>query len=163
MKHNIFLLIMLLLLPLGSVLAQPQKARARGANEPAHSSSFNFEQFLDMKCNYVVGELGLTPDESARFLPIYRELQKEKSHLYHKYTGFRQVRKAVVNGEQIADTTVMRVVRNNAQLQVEDAQLEQKYIEKLSRVLTPVQLFKLQHAQKTFTTDMMKRGKPARK
>lgn len=118
---------------------------------------FDFNEYLDTKCSAVVKEMGLNAQDSARFVPVYRELQQKKSELYRKYGGNREVRQRIANGENVADSTLMRVVRNYAARQVEDAKIEQQYVDKLSRVLTPLQLYNLQRAEQTFKNDMMRR------
>lgn len=157
MKH-ILPLLLLLLMPF-STLAQHD-----GHGQPvAAGQRFDFESFLKQKCDFVVAELGLTPQESAKFLPIYREMMTQKSRIYHKYGGVGRVRRAMQNGETVADTTLMRAVNNYAKRQADDAQLELQYLEKLKTVLTPAQLFKLQQAEQIFKTEVMRRPKPARK
>ena len=119
---------------------------------------FDFEQYLSQKCNAVVRELELSSQDSARFVPVYRELQQQKSQLWRKYGGGRQVRIALERGEQVPDSTLMRVVTNMARLEAEDAQIELRFVERLSQVLTPLQLYRLQQAEQKFKTEMMKRA-----
>lgn len=155
MKRLALFLIMAMLLPM-AMMAQ-RDARSRDTNDSGRPSRLGFEQYLDQKCASVVLELGLNSQDSARFVPIYRELQHEKGRLWHKYGGSRRVRRAIDNGEQVADTTLMRVVNNQARLQAEDAQLELRYIERFAQVLTPMQIYKLQQAEQKFKTETMLR------
>lgn len=161
MKKILYILILSLIVPV-SLSAQPD-ARRRNGNEASRNPRADFEQFMQVKCDFVVSELGLTAQDSVRFVPVYRELQQQKTQLFRKYGGGRRVRHQLERGEQVPDTTLLRVVNNQARLQAEDAQLEFQYIERLAKVLTPMQLYKLQQAEQKFKTDMMKRGKPARK
>lgn len=153
----LFLLILLLLLPCVAIAQRPAHGGhgQRGAN--------GFDRYLHTKCDMVVHELGLTPHDSARFIPIYHELQDEKSKLFVKYGGTRQVRMSIENGRQVADTTLLRVLHNNAQLQVEDAMLEQRFMSRFLTVLSPLQYFKMQQAEQKFKAEMMKRQKPDKK
>lgn len=153
----LFLLILLLLLPCVAIAQRPAHGGhgQRGAN--------GFDRYLHTKCDMVVHELGLTSHDSARFIPIYHELQDEKSKLFVKYGGTRQVRMSIENGRQVADTTLLRVLHNNAQLQVEDAMLEQRFMSRFLTVLSPLQYFKMQQAEQKFKAEMMKRQKPDKK
>lgn len=148
----------LIFLFLGISFAQGNSPKHGGVRGAAPS----FDSYLRNKCDMVVHELELSPADSARFIPIYEELLKEKSSLFRKYGGGRRIRFAVENGEQVADTTLMRVIYNSAQLQVEDAQLEQRYLIRLSGVLTPLQIYKLQKAEQKFRTDALRRTKRAK-
>lgn len=153
----LFLLILLLLLPCVAIAQRPAQGAhgQRGAN--------GFDRYLHTKCDMVVHELGLTPRDSARFITIYHELQDEKSKLFVKYGGARQVRMSIENGRQVADTTLLRVLHNNAQLQVEDAMLEQRFMSRFLTVLSPLQYFQMQQAEQKFKAEMMKRQKPDKK
>lgn len=157
-SSRLLLLIILLLLPCAIVAQRP----AHGGHGPRGGAK-GFDQYLHTKCDMVVHELGLSPRDSARFIPIYHELQSEKSKLYVKYGGTRQVRMALENGREVADTTLLRVLHNNAQLQVEDAMLEQRFMSRFLTVLTPLQFYNMQQAEQKFKAEMMKRQKPDKK
>jgi len=152
MKRFVLLFVLILIIPVAA-LAQNTNRRDGGENRERPS----FESFMRTKCDMVVHELGLSQKDSSRFIPIYQELLKEKSELYKKYGGGRRIRMSVDRGESVPDTALMRVIYNSSQLQVEDAQLEHRYLLRLSGVLTPVQLYKLQKAEQKFRTSMMRR------
>lgn len=153
MKRLVFFLVLILIVPMAA-MAQNNR---RSGNDGGNSQRPTFESFMRTKCDMVVHELGLSPKDSSRFIPIYQELLREKSELYKKYGGGRRIRMQVDMGESVPDTTLMRVIYNNSQLQVEDAQLEHRYLLRLSGVLTPMQLYKLQNAEQKFRTSIMRR------
>lgn len=153
---KVFTLLTLLLTFLGQVTAQQKPAHHPGQPD-------GFDQYLHTKCDMVVHELGLSPKDSARFIPIYHELQAEKSKLFRKYGGSRRVRMAISAGQTVADSTLLRIIHNNAQLQVEDAQLEQRFMARFLSVLTPLQFYKLQQAEQKFKTEMVKRANTGKK
>ncbi len=159
MRRLVLLFVLILIIPVTALAQNDQKPENRGNNGQRPS----FENFLRTKCDMVVHELGLSQKDSARFIPIYQELLKEKSALYRKYGGGHRVSMAVERGESVPDTALMRVIFNNAQLQVEDAKLEHSYLIRLSGVLTPVQLYRLQKAEQKFRTNVMRRPKNHKK
>ena len=110
-----------------------------------------------MKFDFIVKEMGLTPDEAEKFSPAYGELISEKSALYSKYSANNKVKRAMREGKQVADTTMQRISRDDAQLQIDDAQLEQKYQEKFEKILTPQQVIKWREAEQKFRNDVMSR------
>ncbi len=158
MKKSFLLLALLVIAPI-IAFAQPNHRRGEGRDAERPS----FESFMRTKCDMVVHELGLSQKDSTRFIPIYQELLREKSELYRKYGGGHRIRMAIERGEAVADTALMRVIYNSAQLQVEDAQLEHRYLIRLSGVLTPTQLYNLQKAEQKFRANMMRRPQNHRK
>lgn len=148
-------IILLLLLPC-TLMAQQHPGR-----QGQHQSGF--DKYLHTKCDLVVHEMGLSPKDSARFIPVYHELQSEKAKLYQKYGSSRRVRRAVEGGEAVADSTLMRVLHNSAQLQVEDAMLEQRFMARFLTVLSPLQYYKMQQAEQKFKGEMMKRSNTDKK
>lgn len=156
MKRTLPILILLLLLPLSLLAQRPEQGKGHGGRD-------GFDRFLHTKCDMVVHELGLTPQDSARFIPIYHELQAEKSKLFRKYGSSRSVRMQLNADVQVPDSTLLRVIHNSAQLQVEDAMLEQRFVARFLTVLSPTQLYKLQLAEQKFKTEAIKRAKPSQK
>ena len=175
MKRILSLLLLLFVLT-ATLPAQNARRRAAAEGTKAQQTSTqrpnarhhqqsgpNFGSYLHEKCDAVVHELGLSPQDSARVIPIYHELQSEKAALFRKYGGARAVRIQLESGQPVADSTLVRINHNNAQLQVEDALLEQRFLARFQSVLTPLQIFQLQQAEQKFKTNMMRRGKSMRK
>lgn len=117
----------------------------------------SFEQFQQMKLDFIVKEMALSEGDIQKFAPIYKELIQERSALYSKYRANGKIKKAIRNGEQVADTTMQRISRDDAQLQIEDAKLEQEYQQKFEAVLTPQQVCAWREAEKKFRGNMMRR------
>jgi len=159
MKRLVLLFALILIIPVAAFAQNDHKPGKEGGDRQRPS----FETYLRTKCDMVVHELGLSPNDSARFIPIYKELLAEKAGLFKKYGGGHRVSMAVERGETVPDTTLMRVILNNSKLQVEDAQLEHRYLIRLSGVLTPVQIYKLQKAEQKFRTNVVRRTKNGRK
>ena len=159
MKRLVLLFALILIIPT-TAFAQNDRRPGDGEGDRQRPS---FENYLRTKCDMVVHELGLSPKDSARFIPIYQELLRDKSALYNKYGGGRRITMAVDRGESVQDTTLMRIILNHSQLQVEDAQLEHRYLIRLSGVLTPVQIYKLQKAEQKFKTSVMRRPQNRKK
>ena len=134
-----------------------QAQGARQSNPQAHGG-FSFEQFQEDKCNFIIKTMELSEADIERFLPTYKQLLKAKSELYHKYGESRRVMRDIREGKQVADSLMQRASHDSSQLQVEDAQLEQEYLKKFEKLLTPVQILKLQEAEQKFKNEMMKRG-----
>lgn len=148
-------LIMIILSCLLCITAQAQGARQQ--NPQAHGG-FSFEQYQEDKCNFIIKEMEFTQADIERFIPAYKELLKAKSELYHKYGKSRRVMHDVREGKQVPDSIMQQASQDARQLQVEDAKLEQEYLKKFEKLLTPVQVIRLQEAEQKFKNEMMKQG-----
>ncbi|MBP5717017.1 MAG: hypothetical protein J6W69_07865 [Bacteroidales bacterium] len=151
---KILLIFTLLLGFLANVPAIAQERGNRGNGERQYPS---FEQFMAEKIHFLVQEMKLNATDSAQFITVYQELQREKGQLMAKYRGTRDIVRKIRNGETVADSLYIKVVNIDAQVQAEDAQLELKYIEKFAKVLTPKQLFDYRQAEKKFKNNFMQR------
>lgn len=117
----------------------------------------SFEQFQQMKLDYIVKEMGLSQAEIEKFAPLYKDLIKDRSALYAKYHGNVKIKRDMRQGKEVADTTMQRISRDDAQLQIEDAQLEQEYQQKFETILTPQQVYSWRDAEKKFRSEVMRR------
>ncbi len=157
------LLILSLMLSFALSAQEHDHTHGPGHQPVQHSSGFSFEDYQQKKCDYIVSQLELTDEQKSTFIPAYKELLHDKSHLFHKYGDAHRIMRKVRRGEQVADTTMQRAASNVRQLQLEDAQLEQQYFQKFEKLLTPAQLIRLQEAEQKFKNDMMKQGPKSRK
>lgn len=150
---KIFLAFCLLLTTSVCLFAQGQPARGREGRGGIPS----FEQFMAEKTNFMVKEMKLNAADSTRFVSIYMQLQQEKGKLMQKYRNGREVFQKMRQGEELEDSLYMRIVINDAQIQLEDAKLEREYIDKFAKVLTPKQVFSLMLAERKFKNTFMQR------
>ena len=136
-----------------SVYAQkPQEHKPQSGHERQ-----SFEQFMASKTRFLVQEMKLEAADSVRFVEVYQQLMKDKGALMHRYHQNRDVMHRIRKGEVVADSVYTRLVNDEAALQVEDAQLEQSYLERFSKVLTPRQLYDYRMAEKKFKNNFMKK------
>ena len=117
----------------------------------------SFEQFMSGRIGFLVAEMKLNSEDSAKFVKLYNEMMAEKGQLMRKYRGGRELYHKLFTGQNVPDSLYTNVVMNNAKLQLEDAQLEMNYLEKFSKILTPRQLFDYQSAERKFKSTLMQR------
>ena len=125
-----------------------------------------FEKFLQEKVSFILAEMRLPASDSARFVPVYKELQQAKGKLFAKYSvAARNLRcwHKEHKGEPAPDSLYLRAVRSEAQLNLEDARLEQQYIERFEKILKPRQLSDYMRAEKKFKAKFMRRDAPEAK
>lgn len=139
------------------VMMLPALAQRPGRQNRGHNATI--EQFNERKCTYIVRQLNLNAADSTRFVPLYQELLKQKSEMLKQYAADREVLRALHQHQQVADTTLMRVNRNIAAFKVAEAQLDQDFIGRLEKVLSPAQIYNYVQAEQQFKNQMMERGR----
>lgn len=129
------------------------------AQERNHSGIPSFEEFLAERVRFIVSEMKLDSQDSAKFVVVYNQMMKDKGELMKKYRGGREIFRKMHKGEPISDDLYMNFVTNQVQLEVEDAKLEQEYIGKFSQVLTPKQIFDYRMAERRFKDNVIQRSR----
>lgn len=127
---------------------------AQGRADKQKPGNHSFEQFLNFKTHFMLKEMDLPAADSAKFVPLYKELQQEKGKLMRKYRGGRNANHQIQKGGQIPDSVYLKAVYQNADLQIEDAKLDRDFLNKLAKVLKPKQLYKYQEAERKFRDNL---------
>lgn len=144
MKHFVLAVcLMLSALTAAPALAQEGKGDSR-RQKPS------FEQFMADKTRFLMAEMQLPAADSAKFVPLYRQMMKAKGQLMRKYRPQRGLARRHKSGEAIPDSVYQKAVFDDITLRIEDAKLEQEYLHKFAKVLTPKQLYSYQLAEKRF-------------
>lgn len=151
------LLSLLLAILIGTTLSMAQDDSQMEPGEKRPS----FEEFLRNKTEYIVKEMKLDEPTATKFIPLYEELQKAKGALFQKYgNAFRDLRREMKkNKGTVSDQLYLQAVKNDAQLNFEDAQLERDYLNKFEMVLTPKQLYEYVKAEKHFKAQFWNKGR----
>lgn len=152
--------ISIIMLSFVALMAQGRPER-NGAMQRSQRPSF--EQFMAEKTQFMLAEMKLPQADSAKFVPVFQELQKAKGELMRRYGSMRETYMRIRRNEQIADSLYIKAVMNESELQVADARLEQEYLVKFSKVLTPKQLFDYNEANKKFKNSFMNRPRSRHK
>ena len=144
---RISILILVTLAAVGMAAAQQQN----GGKRPS------FEQFLKDKTAFIVHEMRLPEKDSAAFVPLYIELQQKKGELFQRHSpASRRLRQQLKGGGSDVDGALyIEAVESEAQMNVDDALLEQEYIAKFKQVLSPRQLYDYMRAEKKFKSRFM--------
>lgn len=154
MNKKLLMLCLTLMASISAVVfAHPQENKGK----PLPRASF--EEFMAQRTHFFIEEMKLNEADSAKFVVVYQQLMKDKGQLMRKYHVDREIWHKIRKGEVLADSVYMRLIENDANLQVEDAQLERSYVERFAKVLSPRQLFEYRQAEKKFRSNFMKRDK----
>jgi Spy/CpxP family protein refolding chaperone len=154
----------LLLLAVGLMCATATPAAAqgpKGPQGPVGPKRPSMQQFIQDKTQFVLREMKLSPADSARFAPVYTQLQVEKANLMRTHMQVGQDARKAYPGkkpEQWPDSVKLAMVRAEYRLGVEDATLELHYLGRFEQILTPEQLLRYTHAEKSFKQKFMNGG-----
>lgn len=122
---------MFLLLAIGTLIAQQRHP--------------NSGKITALKVAYITGKLNLTPDQSAKFWPIYNQYEDE----------LRTVRRAFISkyknmNKNTEYRTARMYIEDNLDYQEEELGLKRKYKTQMLKVISPQQLAILYQAERDF-------------
>ncbi len=137
MKKSIaFILILLATLTAGA------QDRSKWANE-----------MLEAKHKMLIEEVGLTPTQQEQFMPLYEAMEREI------YTTNRDARALAANVEKKkapTDNDYAQAAEALSRAKMREGEIEAKYFEKFSKILSKRQLFLLKQAENKFTRNMLR-------
>lgn len=163
MKKRICLLVCLLSVVFTLLPAQPREKNQKDARS---SHRPNPERFIEDKTRFIVREMKLSSADSLRFVPAYKQLQKEKFLLMKRYTAsFHDLRRQLGKSPNadIHDSLYLKAVEDEYLYNMEDAKLESGYLEKFKTILSPRQLYYYSRAEKKFKRNFMNQDLRGRK
>ncbi|MDI9258118.1 MULTISPECIES: sensor of ECF-type sigma factor [Flavobacterium] len=113
------------------------------------------EQIKAMKVAYITNELALTPDEAAKFWPLYNAFE-EKQH---------EIRKQKLKGyldrvddesfDNVSDKEAATLLAQMESTEDELYQAKKKFIASLKGVISPLKILKLKKAEEGFNRKLL--------
>ena len=141
MKINKLLSIFLFLATVVSFAQKPSKEKT--------------EQIKTLKIAFITDELQLTPDEAAKFWPLYndfddkqRELKQEKMRSYMKRFDSGEV-------DKMNDKEATNFLNQMENTEDELYQLRKKFVANLKGALPPIKIIKLKRAEEGFNRKLL--------
>ncbi len=142
MKRTISILI--LLLAITTAMAQ-QSGRTKFATD-----------MYQAKHEMLVQEMGLTQTQQKQFLPIYEQMERE---IYQVNRNARVLANEVEKKKNPSDRDYEAAASALSNTRMREGEIEAKYFEKFSKILTKKQLFQLKQAEMKFTREMISKKK----
>jgi Spy/CpxP family protein refolding chaperone len=139
MKTNKLLLIIIFLLS-NHFYAQPSRG--------------NKEQIKSLKVGFITNELALTPDEAAKFWPIYNAFEDKQFEIRHqKMKAFKGRMDSDLDkmSEKEASALLAQMESNEDELY----QIRKKFITGLKGILPSVKIIKLKKAEDDFNRKLL--------
>jgi len=140
--------IMMLMLALTSV-AVAQNGRTKFATD-----------MYQAKHEMIIKELGLTQTQQKQFMPIYEQMERE---IYQVNRNARVLAAEVEKMKNPTDRDYEAAASALSNTRVQEGEIEAKYFEKFSKILSKKQLFQLKQAEAKFTREMLAKKKNKRK
>lgn len=114
----------------------------------AQSRKMDLVDYEKRKTEYIIKEAGLTEEEALKFFPVFNELNKKKFTL-HK--GHREIIEKIKSGsESISNEEYKKMLEQDANVKLKEAELDKEYSVKLENVLSPEKIYRAQQAERKF-------------
>lgn len=139
MKRLVSILIATLVIA-GAVTAQ-NKNRSKFATD-----------MYQAKHEMIIEELGLTLTQQKQFMPLYEQMERE---IYQVNRNARALADEVEKKKNPSDRDYEVAASALSSTRVQEGDIEAKYFEKFSKILTKKQLFQLKQAERKFTKEML--------
>ena len=139
MKRLVSILIATLVIA-GAVTAQ-NKGRSKFATD-----------MYQAKHEMIIEELGLTPTQQKQFMPLYEQMERE---IYQVNRNARALAAEVEKKKNPSDRDYEVAASALSDTRVQEGDIEAKYFEKFSKILSKKQLFQLKQAERKFTQEML--------
>lgn len=123
------------------------------AQDKKDDKAFKREAFIAKRNAYITAETGLTPEEAAKFIPLFNEF-KEK--MFEAGRGCRRYSKQVHKMKNPTETDYTKVVDECVGVRMKEAQIEKEYYSKFKEILSPEKLYKFRCAEANFARSFMR-------
>lgn len=123
------------------------------AQEKKQHKEFDREAFQAKRNAFITAEVGLTPEEAARFIPLCDELRQK---MYEVGLECRKFSREVRKKEHPTEADYNRVIDECLDVKIKEAELEKEYYGKFREILSPEKLYKYRDAEFKFARSYMK-------
>lgn len=111
------------------------------------------------KHEMIIEELGLTQTQQKQFMPLYEQMERE---IYQVNRNARVLASEVEKKKNPSDRDYEAAASALSNTRMREGEIEAKYFEKFSKILTKKQLFQLKQAEVKFTREMISKKKKRR-
>jgi len=101
----------------------------------------------------ITERLELTPDQAEKFWPLYREYNVQRRQLRQE---FRETRQGV-DMKNLTDEQSKELVQQAMELKQQELNLEKRYSERMTNVISAQQMLRLRNAEKDFQQMLLRR------
>ena len=112
------------------------------------------------KHEMIIQELGLTMTQQKQFMPLYEQMERE---IYQVNRNARALANEVEKKKNPTDHDYEAAASALSNTRMREGEIEAKYFEKFSKILSKKQLFQLKQADVKFTRQMLSKKKKSNK
>ncbi|HLA55335.1 MAG TPA: hypothetical protein VK623_04510 [Flavobacterium sp.] len=113
------------------------------------------EQVKSLKVAFITNELALTPDESAKFWPLYNAFDEKQRDLKKQKIGSFVDRRDDAALDKMSDKEVTALLAQMESNDEELYQLRKKFTASLKGVLPAIKIIKLKKAEEDFSRKLL--------
>ena len=123
----------------------------------AQNSRTKFQtDMYQAKHEMIIEEVGLTMTQQKQFMPLYEQMERE---IYEVNRNARALANEVEKKKNPSDRDYEVAASALSNTRMREGEIEAKYFEKFSKILSKKQLFQLKQAEAKFTREILKKRK----
>lgn len=126
------------------------------AAAPAQNRTKFATDMYQAKHEMIIEELGLTQTQQKQFMPLYEQMERE---IYQVNRNARVLASEVEKKSNPSDRDYEAAASALSNTRMREGEIEAKYFDKFSKILTKKQLFLLKQAEVKFTREMISKKK----
>lgn len=144
--------ILLLAVIATSVQAQGQgqgRGQGRWQRPPQGEQQFSPEKFEAQMQEFITKEAKLTPEDAAKFFPLYKEMQDKQRKLFARQRELANVKPSDEQG-------CLNVIKESDEIDLELKRIQQNYHKRFISMLSASKLYDIMQAEQRFYRHMMR-------
>lgn len=118
------------------------------------------KEMLEYKHDFIVEQTGMTQAQRDKFMPMYEAMENE---VFAANRAARDQAKQMSRNKKPTDQDYYNAARAISQAKVKEGEIEGRYFEKFSKILSKKQMFLLKQAELKFRKQMLSKGKNGNK
>ena len=134
-------------------------ALAVATSATAQRTKFQTDMY-QAKHEMIIQELGLTMTQQKQFMPLYEQMERE---IYQVNRNARALAAEVEKKKNPSDGDYEAAASALSRTRIQEGEIEAKYFEKFSKILSKKQLFQLKQAEVKFAREMLSKKKNKKK
>ncbi|WP_395043300.1 sensor of ECF-type sigma factor [Flavobacterium sp.] len=111
------------------------------------------EQIKSLKVAYITTELSLTPDEAAKFWPLFNAFEDKQMEL--RKDKIKSYKDRIDNNENLSEKEATTILYQMESTEEELHLLRKKFVTSLKTVLPTVKILKLKKAEEEFSKKLL--------
>ena len=138
------------------LLLRLNTAWAKDKNHTNANRSQWTQEMLDYKHDFIAEQTEMTQAQRDKFMPLYEAMEKE---VFAVHRTAREQAKKISSTTKASDQDYANAARAMSQVKVKEGEIEGRYFDKFSKILSKKQMFQLKQAELKFSKQMLSRGK----